>query len=194
MKKLALLSVLFILVTAQTKWNFDGAHSSVGFSIDHMVISEVEGSFGTFTGTLESSSDDFKDAKITFEIDPSTITTGNAKRDGHLKGKDFFNVEEFKKISFVSSSFTHVKGKKFKLVGEFTMHGVTKTVELDVKHNGTIKDPWGNTRAGFKVTGELNREDFGLTYGKVMEAGGLLIGHDVTININLEVTKATKKK
>ena len=194
MKKLALLTLLIVLSAAQTKWNFDGAHSNVGFSIDHMVISEVEGTFGTFTGTLESPSDDFKNAKITFEIDPASITTGNAKRDGHLKAKDFFNVEVFKTISFVSSSFTHVKGKKFKLVGEFTMHGVTKTVELDVKHNGTIKDPWGNTRAGFKVTGELNRADFGLTYGKVMEAGGLMVGHEVTLNINLEVTKAKKKK
>lgn len=190
MKKLVLLTVLLILANAQTKWNFDTGHSSVGFAIDHMVISEVEGNFTKFGGTLESSSDDFKDLKVTFDIDASSINTSHEKRDGHLKNEDFFNVKKYPKITFSSTSFTHIKGKKYKLSGDFTMHGVTKTVELDVKYNGTIKDPWGNTRAGFKVTGELNREDYGLTYGKVMETGGLLIGHEVALNINLEVVKA----
>ena len=111
MKKLALLSILLILVSAQTKWNFDAGHSSVGFAIDHMVIAEVTGKFDTFYGTLESSSDDFENAKITFEIDAASVNTWNKKRDGHLKKKDFFNTDEFPKISFTSTSFKKVKGK-----------------------------------------------------------------------------------
>lgn len=192
MKKL----LFFVLIVsigalqAQTKWTFDKAHSKVQFKVTHMVISEVTGQFKNYDGTVETSKDDFTDAKINFTIDVNSINTDNEQRDTHLKSDDFFNAEKFPKITFVSKSFKKVNNKKYKLVGDLTIRNITKQVELDVTYNGTVKDPWGNTRAGFKVSGQVNRFDYGLKWNALLELGGAVVGETVDIIIDVEIVKS----
>lgn len=173
-----------------TSWNFDKAHSSIGFDINHMVVSEVSGQFNAFDGSVISDKNDFSDAKIMFKIDAASINTDNEKRDGHLKSPDFFDVAKYPDIRFEGTSFKKLDEKNYTLTGNLTMHGVTKAVELTVKYGGTINDPYGNTRAGFKITGALNRTDFGLTWNSIMEAGGLIVGEEVRITGRFELLKS----
>lgn len=191
MKKLSLVFALFsiVVINAQSKWSFDSSHSTVRFAVDHMVISEVEGQFTSYEGTVETSKDDFSDAKITFSIDINSIDTDDVKRDNHLKDKDFFEVEKYPKITFKSTSIEEVKKGKYTLKGNLTLHGVTKEVSLNMSYGGTIKDPWGNTKAGLKVTGTINRTDYNLKYNSIMEAGGLMIGEDISITCKVELIK-----
>lgn len=189
------LTYLFILAIAavsfaQTSWNFDKAHSSIGFNVDHMVVAEVEGEFAKFEGTFSADKDDFSDAQITFTVDVASITTDNEKRDGHLKSPDFFDVAKYPQMTFKSKAFTKTGNKTYKLVGDLTMRGVTKEVTLDVKYGGTIADPWGNTRAGFKISGALNRTDYGLEWNKILETGGLLVSEEVRIVGRFELIKS----
>jgi len=193
MKK-SVLSLAFILIAGfafsqTTNWKIDPAHSNVTFEVDHMVVSTVTGKFQEFEGDIKADKADFSDAKVSFTIKATSVNTNNEKRDNHLRGEDFFNVDTHPEISFIGKELTPEGGKKHKLVGDLTMNGVTKAVVLDVKFNGIIKDPWGNTRAGFKVSGDLNREDFGLVYNTALEAGGVLIGKEVEIQVNLELIK-----
>lgn len=198
MKKISLL--IFALITSgvifaqTTKWTFDPAHSNIQFSISHLVISEVIGNFTSYEGTVLSDKADFSDAKINFTIKVNSIDTDNKKRDQHLTGTDFFDAEKYPEITFKGKSLKKVSGNKYKLTGDFTMHGVTKTIELDVKYGGTIKDPWGNTKAGFKITGTINRYDFGLKYNSTLEAGGLMLGEEVELVCNIELAKQKKDK
>lgn len=193
MKKLnlifALLLASFVTLQAQSNWNVDAAHSSIEFTVTHMVISEVTGKFGGFEAMASSSNDDFNNASIEFSADVSTINTGIEKRDAHLRSADFFDAEKFPKLTFKSSSFKKSKGNKYTLKGDLTMHGVTKQVELDVVYNGTIKDPYGQTKAGFKVSGELNRADFGLTWNSTLETGGVVVSEEVGITANIQLVK-----
>ncbi|GAB4143144.1 MAG: YceI family protein [Ignavibacteriales bacterium] len=186
---LSVLLVAFSFVNAQTQWEIDKAHSKVGFSVTHLVVSEVEGQFNDFSGTILTNGDDFSDAKIEFIINVGSINTDNVGRDKHLKSDDFFNAEKFPTITFKSKSMTKIGDKKYKLIGDFTMRDVTKEIALDVKFNGTVNDPWGNTKAGFKVTGEVNRFDYNLKWNKRIETGGLVAGDIVSLNINLELAK-----
>lgn len=185
-----ILFVGFISLSAQTKWNVDKAHSSVQFTVTHLIISEVAGQFKSYDGSIEASKEDFTDAKINFSIDIASISTDNEGRDKHLKSDDFFNAEKFPKMTFVGKSFTKVDGKKYKLTGDLTLRDVTKSIILDVIFNGTVKDPWGNTRAGFKISGELNRFDYNLKWNTLMEAGGAVVGKTVSLAVNLELVKA----
>ncbi|KAF0142129.1 MAG: YceI family protein [Stygiobacter sp.] len=185
-----LLVLGFTFVNAQTKWNIDKSHSNVGFAVTHLIISEVTGQFKSFDGNIEFSKDDLSDANINFSIDAASISTENEGRDKHLRSDDFFNAEKFPKITFVGKSIKKVAGKKFKLVGDFTIRDVTKSITLDVVYNGTIKDPWGNTKAGFKISGEVNRFDYNLKWNNLMEAGGAVVSKDVAISVNLELSKA----
>ena len=158
MKKLTIIFFLslFTLVSAtaqQTKWAFDKAHSKIQFDIAHMVVSEVSGQFHSYEGTILADKEDFTDLKINLTIDAKSIDTDHEKRDGHLRSADFFDVENYPTITFVSKSMTKVKDNNYKLTGDFTMHGVTKTIHLFVKYGGTLKSPFGTTVAGFKVTG-----------------------------------------
>ncbi len=193
MKKVVLAGLLvfgFTFVNAQTKWGVDKSHSNVGFSVTHLIISEVTGQFKSFSAEIETTNDDFTDAKINFSIDVASISTENEGRDKHLKSDDFFNAEKFPKITFVGKSFKKVEGKKYKLVGDFTMRDIPKQIALDVVFNGTVKDPWGNTKAGFKISGELNRMDYNVKWNNLIEAGGAVVSKEVAINVNLELNKA----
>lgn len=191
MKKLSLLVALVSvsLINAQTTWSIDPAHSSVRFSVNHMVISEVEGQFTTFDGTIETTKEDFSDAKIKFTADVNSVDTDNEKRDEHLRGEDFFETATYPTITFESTSIKKISENKYTLKGNFTLHGVTKEIELKMSYGGTVKDPWGNTKAGIKVTGTIDRTDFGLKYNSVMEAGGLMIGENVDITCKVELAK-----
>lgn len=186
---LALMLIAGFAFSQTTNWKIDDSHSNVTFEVDHMVVSTVTGKFQEFEGDIKADKADFSDAKVSFTIKAATVNTNNEKRDNHLRNEDFFNVDTYPEITFIGKKLTPESGKKYKLVGDLTMHGVTKEVELEVKFNGTVKDPWGNTRAGFKVSGELNRADYGLVYNSALEAGGVLIGEEVEIQVNLELVK-----
>lgn len=168
----------------KTKWAIDPTHSEVGFKVKHMMISTVKGHFEEFEGHIEAESDDFKNASIEVNIKTASINTKNADRDGHLKSADFFNAEEFENITFKSNTFD---GNTLK--GELTIKGITKEVELDVDFNGVAVDPYGQTKAGFEISGEINRQDFGLTWSAVTEAGNIVVSDKVKLTIDAQLTK-----
>jgi len=172
-----------------SKWIIDTVHSEVGFKIKHLVISNASGKFSSFEGSAETSKDDFSDAKINFSADIDSIHTGNEQREGHLKSPDFFDAAKYPKLSFVSSSFTKKEGSDYVLKGDLTLRGVTKPVELAVEFGGIHKSLYGQTVAGFEVTGKIKRADFGLSWSAVTEAGGLVLGEDVKLNSNVELIK-----
>ncbi|MBU0561454.1 MAG: YceI family protein [Bacteroidetes bacterium] len=193
MKNLNKIFFLFLftagILSAQSEWAFDKAHSNVGFAVSHMVISETEGTFSEFEGSVSTKDDSFENAKIEFVVDINSIDTDNSDRDNHLKSDDFFGAAKYPKMTFKSKSFKKVDGKKYKLVGDLTIKDVTKEVVLDVKFNGIVKDPWGNTKAGFKLSGSLNRFDYGLKWSAALETGGLVVGEEVEITANIELAK-----
>ncbi len=195
MKKiLSIFSILFVVALAanaqQTRWVIDKAHTKILFTISHMVISDVSGQFHDYEAEILADKPDFSDLKINISIDVKSIDTDNPKRDDHLRSADFFDVAKYPEMTFVSKTMKKTGDKTYQLSGDFTMHGITKKITLDVKYSGTITDPWGNTRAGFKLTGSLDRGDFGLKYNSVMDNGGLLIGEEVNIICNVEIVKA----
>ena len=190
MLKFFVLFVFFaVSANAQTKWSFDKSHSNVGFSVTHLVISEVEGRFGSFDGTVTTKSDAFEDSEIEFKVDVNSVNTDNSKRDEHLRSDDFFNAEKYPSMIFKSTSMKKVGDNSYKLKGNLTIRDVTKPIELDVKLNGVIKDPRGNTKAGFKISGSLDRFDFGLKWNSLMEVGGAVVSKTVTLNLNVELKK-----
>jgi polyisoprenoid-binding protein YceI len=191
-KLLSVAAIVFISTTlfAQTKWNVDNAHSNVRFNVTHLVISEVEGSFKKFNGAISAPNGDFTDAAVDFTVDISSINTDNEMRDKHLKGDDFFNAEKYPDMIFKSTSFKKVSGNKYQLKGNLTIRDVTKPVVFDVTYGGTVKDPWGNIKAGFKATGTINRFDYNLKWNSVTEAGGAVVGKDVTIDLKFEFAQA----
>ena len=187
---LSTLILTFISVNAQeTKWGFDKDHSKIQFDVAHMLISEVSGQFQEYEGTVVTSKADFSDAKFDFSITVKSIDTDNEERDMHLRSADFFDVEKYPKITFKSKSMKKVGENQYELIGNLTLHGVTKEVILDIKYGGTIKDPYGNVKAGFKITGLINRTDFGLKYNSIMDTGGMMIGEEVTIICKIELIK-----
>ncbi len=169
-----------------TKWNLDRSHSGVKFSVSHLVISETEGTFRVFDGTITSPTTDFNNAAINFSVDVNSINTDDEKRDGHLKSDDFFNAEKYPTMKFTGTSFKKVKGNQYVLEGNLTIRDVTKKVKLNVVYGGTVKDPWGNTKAGFKATGKINRKDYGLKWSAMTEAGGAVVGDEVNMEIKVE--------
>jgi polyisoprenoid-binding protein YceI len=189
MKKL--ITMLAIAATfganAQT-WSVDNAHSSVKFSVSHLVISEVEGQFKTYTANVTAAKPDFTDAKIEFTIDVNSINTDNEMRDKHLKSDDFFNAEKFPNISFKNGVLKKISGNKYQVTGDLTLRDVTKKVTFEVVYNGTVKDPYGNTKAGFKIVGVVDRLAYGLKWNTLAESGPV-VGKDVTFTVNLELKK-----
>ncbi len=193
MKKVFILVFALLASTsikAQTNWIVDNSHSQVMFTVSHLVIAEVTGSFKKFTGNIKSSNEDFTDAQIDFTIDVNSVNTDNEMRDNHLKGDDFFNAEKFPKMIFKGKSLKKVSGNKYQLTGDLTIRDVTKTVTFDVTYAGTVLDPWENTKAGFKIKGTINRFDYNLKWNNMTEAGGAVVGEDVEITVNLELAKS----
>lgn len=166
-------------------WNVDASHSNVGFMVRHLMIAKVRGNFTKVTGTVTVPEDPFATV-VDVVIDPNSITTGDDARDGHLRGADFLDSEKYGQITFRSTSVSEVKGG-YQLVGDLTLHGVTKSVALDVEFEGVSKDPWGNTKAGFSASGEINRKDWGIEYNAALETGGVLIGEMVKLQLDIEL-------
>jgi len=165
-------------------WNLDTAHSEVGFKVKHLMINNVKGQLNTFQIDVQQAGDDLKSASITFTADLSSIDTNNEQRDQHLKSGDFFDVEKFPSIQFKSTKYDSKE-----LVGDLTIRDVTKSVTLAVEFGGIAKDPWGNTKAGFTVTGKINRKDWGLGWNAALETGGVLVGEDVSITAEIQLVK-----
>lgn len=175
--------------TAVQKWELDRSHSNIGFSVEHMLVSETTGKFRKFEGSLLADKADFTDAQVEFTADVNSIDTEDEKRDGHLKSDDFFNAEKFPQIKFKSKSFKKIDGTKYILNGDLTIRDVTKNVDWAVITSGIQKDPWGQTKAGFKATVILDRFDYNLKWNTLTEAGGAVVGKDVTIKVNVEFKK-----
>ncbi|MVN75997.1 hypothetical protein GO988_06640 [Hymenobacter sp. HMF4947] len=172
-----------------TKWVLDPMHSEVQFKIKHLVISTVTGSFKTFQGSAQTEGDSFENANIEFTLDVDSVDTNQQQRDEHLKAEDFFNAAAFPQIKFTSTSFTKTSGDNYKLVGNLTIKDVTKPVTLDVEYGGSAVDFYGNTKAGFEITGKINRKEYSLTWGGITEAGAIVLGDDVKLNINVQFAK-----
>lgn len=170
------------------KWTVDKSHSNVKFTITHLVVSEVEGSFKMFDGSMENGKSDLSDAKINFTVDVNSIDTDNEKRDGHLKGDDFFNAEKFPAMKFSSTSMKSVGDKKYKLLGDLTIRDVTKPVEFDVTYGGSVT-AMGTTKLGFKAKTTINRFDYNLKWDNTTESGGLVVSKEVDILVNVELNK-----
>lgn len=172
-----------------TKWANDASHSSIKFTVKHLMVSEVEGSFKKFNGNIEANSPDFTNAKINFTADVNSISTDEDSRDKHLKSDDFFNAEKYPRMTFSSTSFKKVKNNIYSLEGNLTIRDVTKKVMFAVVYGGTVTDPWGNIKAGFKASGKVSRKEFGLKWNTLTEAGGAVVGDDVNIVLNMEFAK-----
>ena len=169
-----------------TKWSIDTAHSEIGFKVKHMMFTNVSGNFEKFDASIETEGDDFTTAIFDFSGDTDSITTGNTDRDNHLRSADFFDAGQFPKLSFKSTSFSKIDEGDYTLTGDLTLHGVTKTVKLDVEFGGLAKDPWGNTKVGLSATGKINRKDWNLNWNSALETGGVLVGEEVKLNIELQ--------
>lgn len=170
-------------------YKIDVDHSDIMFKVKHLMISTATGYFKKFDATVETETGDFTDAKVYFEADVDSIDTKKEQRDGHLKSDDFFNADQFPKLIFKSTSIEKEGTGEYKLKGDLTIRDTTKSITLDVDYNGSTKDPWGFERAGFEVSGKINRKDFGLKWSAVTEAGGLVVDDVVKLQINVEFVK-----
>lgn len=169
-----------------TKWVIDPTHSEIGFKVKHMMFTNVSGKFSKFDATIESEDNDFENAKIEFTGAIDSITTGNADRDTHLLSPDFFDAAQFPEIKFSATSFTKINEGEYELVGDLTLHGVTKSVKLAAEYGGLMKDPWGNTKMAVALEGKINRKDWGLNWNSALETGGVLVSEEVRLNIELQ--------
>ncbi|MFN8370204.1 MAG: YceI family protein [Bacteriovoracaceae bacterium] len=187
----SLLSGILLLssFSSYAAWELDKAHSSITFGIDHLVITETKGQFDNFQVELTATKDDFSDAKGKATVEVKSINTFDTKRDNHLKGTDFFDIDKYPNIIVEVKKLEKKKDNKYKVTTAVTMHGVTKDVVFDGVYKGTVKDPWGGTRAGLALNGKLDRYDFDLKYNSVLETGGFAIGKEVRINAVLEMVK-----
>lgn len=173
-------------------WDIDPAHSSVGFAVRHMMVSTVHGSFGKYAGTISIDDADITKSAAHIEIDAASISTGNDKRDEHLRSSDFFDVARFPKIVFDATRVERKGPDSFSLTGNLTIKNVTRPVVLGVSGlTGEVKDPWGGTRRGATATTKISRKDFGLNWNKSLETGGVVVGDEVTIQLEVELTKKT---
>jgi polyisoprenoid-binding protein YceI len=188
----ALVAALFVVASAGAEtWTLDPAHTSVQFGVRHLMVSTVRGEFGKVSGTVEGDMANAPKAVVNASVDAASIDTRNQKRDDHLRSPDFFDVAKFPTLTFKSKAIEKTGDGHYKVTGDLTMHGVTKEVVLDVDSvTPPIKDPWGNTRAGAHATAKVNRTDFGLTWNKAIEGGGVVVGDEVAITVDAEATRA----
>jgi polyisoprenoid-binding protein YceI len=169
-----------------TEYTIDPDHSTVGFTVKHLAISKVNGHFDKFSGEINFDTGKLDKGSVKVKIDPSSINTANSKRDDHLKSPDFFDVKKFSDMGFESTKISDVSGDHFKMTGKLTMHGVTKEITLDCELGGTATDPWGNHRVSFSAKGKLSRGDYGLKWNKALEAGGVVVGDEISIDLEVE--------
>ncbi|NHM29937.1 YceI family protein [Neobacillus terrae] len=174
----------------KTKWTVDPTHSSVDFSVRHMMIANVKGAFHQFEAQVEADPQDLTTADITFTVDLSSVDTRNADRDNHLKSGDFFNVEQNPNMTFKSTSIEKTDEGEYDVTGDLTLNGVTKQETFKVTFEGQGKDPWGNEKAGFSGEGTVNRSDYALTYNAALETGGVLIGDKIKVSLQIEASRA----
>lgn len=177
-----------------TRWVVDPSHSEISFKIRHLMISYVKGSFKTFDAHVYTEGNNFATAEIELWIDPASVTTNDEKRDAHLRSAEFFDVEHHKKITFAAMAIEKTDEGDFELWGDLTIKGISRQVKLNVTFGGIMKDPWGNDRAGFEITGRLNRKEWNLNWNTVLEAGGVMLGDDIYLNCNIEVVRKPDAK
>jgi len=179
------------LTSTATLWNIDPAHSHAQFKVKHMMISNVKGEFTSVKGSLRYDEHDLANSHVEAEIDAASINTREPQRDAHLKSADFFDVEKFPALAFRSTSVSKKADGELAVTGELTIHGITRTATFEVEELSTpTKDPWGNTRIGLSATTRINRKDFGLTWNAALETGGILVGEEVAITLDVEFIKA----
>jgi polyisoprenoid-binding protein YceI len=171
-------------------WTLDKSHSGITFSVRHMMITNVRGSFNDFDAVVTADASDFSSADATITIDASSINTKDEGRDGHLKSPDFFNVEQFPQITFKKTSLESKGGDEYKLTGDITIVGITKSITLNAEIAGPAKDPWGNEKLGVVADGVITRSEFGLVWNAALESGGFLVGDAIKVHIELEFAKA----
>lgn len=176
--------------TTKTLWKIDPTHSEIQFKVKHLVISTVTGSFKKYDATVETAGDTLEGADIYFEAEANSVDTGVEQRNEHLKSDDFFSAEQFPKLTFKSTSFEKTGDDEYKLTGDLTIRDVTKSITLDVEHGGTLQDPYGQTKAGFEVTGKINRKEFGLTWSAATEAGAIVVSDDVKLIMNVQFVQS----
>ncbi len=173
-----------------TKWTVDASHTNVGFSVKHMMVSKVRGSFAGFEGTIEGNPEDLSGAAIQFKIDASTIQTNSEDRDNHLRSADFFDTETYPAITFISTDTVKKGSSKYDITGDITIKDVTKKITFEAAFEGIGKNPWGVDVAAFEAEGKISRKEFGLTWNQALEAGGVLVGDDIKITIDLQMNPA----
>jgi polyisoprenoid-binding protein YceI len=174
---------------ATTKWVLDPTHSELGFKIKHLMISNVSGSLKSFEAEVETEGEDFTTAKISLSADMASISTNNDQRDAHLRNSDFFEVEKYPELKFTSTRLEKIDSDTFTLLGDLTLKGVTRPVKLNVEFNGVTKDPWGGERAGFVVSGKINRSDFGVNFNAALETGGVVLSEEVRVFSEIQLVK-----
>jgi polyisoprenoid-binding protein YceI len=172
-----------------TKWTIDSTHSEIGFKVRHMMLTNISGNFEKHEATITTEDDNFENAVIEFSAEINSINTRNADRDNHLKNADFFDTENYPKLTFKGTSFTKINNESFELDGDLEILGVKKLVKLPVKFSGIRNDPWGNTRAGITILEKINRKDWGLSWNSAIDGGGVIISDEVELNIELQLIK-----
>jgi len=173
----------------QTKWVLDPTHSELSFKVRHMMITNVKGDFRKFDASITSVGNDFSKAAIKADVDTASVYTNSDDRDAHLRSGDFFDADNHKSITFEGTSFTKLDDENYRLKGNLTIKGITKEVSLDVEFGGVNKDPWGNEKAGFSLTGKINRKDWGLNWNAALETGGMLVSDEVKIHGEVQFVK-----
>jgi polyisoprenoid-binding protein YceI len=176
--------------TVKTKWAIDPMHSEIGFKVKHLMFTNVRGSFKEYDANIITTDNDFMSAEIDFWLNPASISTGDEKRDAHLKSADFFDAENFKEINFTGNTYEKADNNgSYNLYGDLTIKGIKKQVKLQVEFGGVVKDPWGNEKAVFNINGKINRKDWGLNWNAALETGGVLVSEDVRINCEIQLVK-----
>lgn len=171
------------------KWKIDPTHSEIGFRVKHMMFTNVNGKFENYDADITFDENAFENASLKFSAAIQSINTNNSERDNHLKSADFFDAEQFPQLTFESTSIEPTDGA-YEVKGNLTMHGVTKPVTLQTEYSGVMRDPWGNNKVGLQITGKINRKDFGLNYNAALETGGVLIGEQVHVNIEIQLAES----
>ena len=184
--KISLVSAILSATLFAVDFELDKSHSAVGFSVKHLMVSNVKGKFNNFDGNFSFDAKAKKLSSLSGSADATSIDTDNQKRDDHLKSPDFFEATKFPKLTFEMTKFTPLKGEKAKIAGNLTIKGVTKPVVFDAEISKIVQDPWGGSRMGISMSSKINRKDFGLNWNKALETGGFVVGDEVKMNVELE--------